>query len=261
MSAEVLELATREVQLWLCRPEQVKASMPALLDVLDESERARAARFHFERHRVMYVVAHALLREALSREGAGPPASLRFVEGEHGKPSLVGGAELSFNLSHTEGLVACVVTRGAVDLGVDVEHVVPSRAKDAHRFFAEVERQGLAALEGDAFAHRFFQLWTLKESFIKATGHGVGYGLDRFWFDLDRRGPLRVELEAGDGSAYAAAGLPVGPGHLAAVCVRSSERSVLRVGMAEPLGAWSPIGLVPYARSERLEVASGRMPR
>src|SRR3954469_18866541 len=79
--------------------------------LLDAEEEERAARFHFDVDRRMYVGAHALLRRALSRHAPFEPASWRFVTRSHGRPEIAAPASrLRFSLSHTRRLVACAVT-------------------------------------------------------------------------------------------------------------------------------------------------------
>jgi 4'-phosphopantetheinyl transferase len=50
----------------------------------------------------------------------------------------------------------------------------------AQRFFAESEVRAIEQAPLDARSLLFFQIWTLKESFVKATGEGLGRPLDQF---------------------------------------------------------------------------------
>lgn len=166
-----------------------EAAVAPWLELLDESERQRAARFVFPRHRVLFVAAHALLRSALAAHGRAPAAAWRFAADEHGKPSarLDGApAPVSFNLSHTEGMagVAVIAAPGQA-LGFDLEPL--ARKVDlavADRFFYGAEAAWLASLPPAAQPHGFLRLWTLKEAFIKATGKGLTQDLASFWFEV-----------------------------------------------------------------------------
>ncbi|MGH9333944.1 MAG: 4'-phosphopantetheinyl transferase family protein, partial [Vicinamibacteria bacterium] len=93
---------------------------------------------------------------------------------------------LRFNLSHTSGLIVCLVARGR-QVGVDVED--RSRGGElldvADRFFSPFEVQALRALPEEDQIDRFFFYWTLKESYIKARGLGLAIPLSQFSFDLD----------------------------------------------------------------------------
>ena len=100
------------------------------------------------------------------------------VEQETGsKPCLKGAEDVEFNISHTRGLVVCAVADRA--LGVDTERIRPFKEGLMRRVCSESERGFV--LEGRSEAarqERFFRLWTLKESFVKAIGRGLAFSLE-----------------------------------------------------------------------------------
>ncbi|HEY3909060.1 MAG TPA: 4'-phosphopantetheinyl transferase superfamily protein [Stellaceae bacterium] len=177
------------VQLWTMRVDRLdEAAVAPWRAMLDLGERERAARFVFARHRVQFIAAHVLMRAVLARLGGRLPAAWRFVADAHGKPSAWLGdapAALSFNLSHTEGMVGIAATLGADwALGFDVEPL--ARQVDlgvADRFFAQHEVAWLDRQPRPERSQGFLRLWTLKEAFIKATGKGLTQDLAAFWFD------------------------------------------------------------------------------
>ena len=146
-----------------------------------------------------FLIAHAMLRHTLSRYVDVEPAQWCFRTGEYGRPELSGRFEefgLRFNLSHTAGLVACVVCDG-IDAGVDVEE--RGRAKDplklATHAFSEHEHHELATLSPGDMETRFYEIWTLKEAYIKARGMGLALPLDKFAFTFLSGGRIALELE------------------------------------------------------------------
>ncbi len=185
------------VQIYTRRIEDVgEADLAAERALLDDGERERSGRFVFEAGRVEYIAAHALVRTALARRLDADPREFHFVEGRYGKPTAWLGdrpAPVSFNLSHTRGMVAVGLAEGGTALGVDVEN--GSRKIDlsiAEHYFAPPELAWLTARADAERAPGFMTLWTLKEAFVKATGKGLSQELDRFWFaDPDAR-PIRV---------------------------------------------------------------------
>ncbi len=158
--------------------------------LLSPDERARRDRFYFEYSRREYTFAHALARLALSRHARGiAPREWTFVDGAHGRPEIAGPATappLAFNLSHTDGLVACIVADGA-EIGVDVENAERrwSGVTLTDRYFAPSESAALRLLPVEQQRDHFFRYWTLKESYIKARGLGLALPLDAFWFSLE----------------------------------------------------------------------------
>jgi len=202
--------------------------------VLSSDEQERAARFVFARDRAAYVAAHALLRNALSAYEDVSPDAWTFAQNGRDKPALAArhaGAGLTFNLAHTEGLVACAIGRG-LDVGIDVERLredVPA-LELASRFFSPAEVAGLAAGAGSARARRFIELWTLKESYVKAIGQGLSHPLDGFGFALSGSSGLRFEAPAGvDAGHWQFVLYAPSARHRLALAVRSGESEGVRI--------------------------------
>jgi len=199
-----------EINLWSLAVDGIAdEAWPALNGVLDDEERARAARFRFDRDRRAYVAAHALLRHMLSHYLGRPPESWRFVAGEHGKPGLADpppGRDLRFNLTHSRGMVAAVVA-AAAEVGVDVESLdaAPAVLAVADLSFTAGEMAGLSALPTETEkAERLLRLWTLKEALVKATGKGLAQPLSGV--AVVSLAPARVafpDRRDGDGARWA----------------------------------------------------------
>jgi 4'-phosphopantetheinyl transferase len=181
--------ATPPVTIWTMAVAGIaERDVIAWRDLLDETEQARAARFVFERHRVTYIAAHALVRAALSSiDNGSPPRSWTFTGGGHGKPTArVGDRQpLIFNLSHTEGMVGLAATKFTNgNLGFDLESLNRSvTLAVADRYFCPEEIAWLKQQPQAEQPHGFLRLWTLKEAFIKATGEGLSRDLASFWFE------------------------------------------------------------------------------
>ncbi|MFK8015884.1 MAG: 4'-phosphopantetheinyl transferase superfamily protein [Gammaproteobacteria bacterium] len=167
----------------------------ALLDVyagwLTPAEQERWQRFHFPQDRRRYLITRALIRDRLSYYRPDvPPAQWRFECNAYGRPELTPPLQnvlsCSFNLSHTAGAIVLAVSRDG-DLGVDVERRRPLNDLDAiaRQHFAADEVRDLFSLPAERREARFFDLWTLKESYIKARGMGLAIPLDSFGFRFD----------------------------------------------------------------------------
>jgi 4'-phosphopantetheinyl transferase len=171
----------------------------AYLALLAPEEHERMARLVFERDRRRFLLTRALVRTMLSRYAGVPPAAWAFIANVHGRPEILdrprGVPDLRFNLSHTEGLIACAMTIGR-EVGVDVEHVQRRLTQDvAGRFFAPSEVNNLKALPDDEQARAFFDYWTLKEAYIKARGFGLALPLGDFAFTLAPPAPPQIAFE------------------------------------------------------------------
>jgi 4'-phosphopantetheinyl transferase len=165
------------------------------------------------------------------------PNELSFHIGEHGRPEIAGPSRalaLRFNLSHTRGLVACGVACGH-DIGVDVERIDREVALlgVARHVFSERENAGLLSLSGSAQRLRFFELWTLKEAYVKAIGKGLAAPLKSISFLPEANDPVAVhfaEQALDDPSAWCFRRHEPGPGHRLAVALRAGPLAAVSFG-------------------------------
>lgn len=136
---------------------------------LDAERRAKADRFRFPKDRRLSVGAGALLMYALQKENVG---NVSIEVKPTGKPYLAGKESLFFNLSHSENMVMCAVADKEV--GCDVERTTEFDGALASYVMTRQELQQIYGLESEAKQQEmFFRLWTLKESYMKATGLGI----------------------------------------------------------------------------------------
>jgi 4'-phosphopantetheinyl transferase len=202
------------------------AAIAALRPLLEASELARAERFYMAADHDSFILAHALLRATISRMVGIGAADLRFHVAENGKPALDAAhslPDLHFSLSHTRGLAACAVGR-PFEVGIDAEAWrVPAPIELAARYFTPAEALLVAGQEPAKQVATFYRLWTLKEAYMKATGHGLAMPLDSFGFSLD---PVSISVSAPDrAEAWHFVEFRPGPAHSLALAVRS-PRSV-----------------------------------
>ena len=234
-----MNLADDEIHVWLVDDAEVtdRALLAQYDDMLEPAERDRRARLMSDDLRHQFLITRALQRTVLAEYAPDvEPRHLRFVAGEHGKPMLAADfarLALHFNLAHTRGLVAMAVSRAAM-LGVDVENVAARTAPlpIANRFFTAREAAELAALPLGEQSARFYALWTLKESWLKATGLGIGAGLGHVSFELESDHRLQSATFTNDEAGYwTFRQARPGPQHELAVAQRQDSRREMRVKM------------------------------
>jgi 4'-phosphopantetheinyl transferase len=194
-------LPLNAVHVDLVHPDSAEAiaRQEAYRALLSKDEEQRMARLVFERDRRRFLLTRALVRTMLSRYSSVAPAAWSFTANVHGRPEILdrprGVPDLRFNLSHTDGLIACAVTIGR-EVGVDVEHIGRRLTHDvARRFFAPREVDDLRALPPDEQSRVFFDYWTLKEAYIKARGFGLALPLADFAFRLSPPSAPQIAFE------------------------------------------------------------------
>ena len=233
-----------EIHLWLAFTGDIaEDTLRAHRELLSEEELAQEARFRFEKDRRRYRITRLLVRTTLSRYASIDPCAWRFEANPYGRPEIANAEakDMTFNVSHTHGLVVLGVTRHRA-LGVDVEnfHAHEASIDIAQHFFAPQEVEALEAVPAGEQRYRFFEYWTFKETYIKARGMGLSLPLDKFHFHFphDRGVAITIEPELADDAArWQFWQFRPRPEYLVAIC-------------AERNGAQSPAVIVRTMQSE-----------
>ena len=149
--------------------------------------------------------------------------SLEFTYGAYGKPSLKGEPDtdsLFFNVSHTTDLIVYAITRTA-PVGIDVEWIHSDFDLEgiAGAFLGQEEAVSLTKLPVASRHAWFYRMWTRREAYCKARGHGLSGDLQEMdasmseeasanWFAVRVGGVLARGVSLHDfnlGADYAAA--------------------------------------------------------
>ena len=150
-----------------------EATYQRLYELASPERKARADRCRLREDRLRCVTADALLRRVLGTDYS------RVEKTSDGKPFLPHRPDFHFNLSHSGNWVA--IAWGSSNVGLDVQAPRDKTNIEAltRRYFCEEERQYVFAEEHRA-VHRFFEIWTGKESYLKYLGTGLKKDLTSF---------------------------------------------------------------------------------
>jgi 4'-phosphopantetheinyl transferase len=138
------------------------------------------------------LLADILVRSAIASELKISNKAIEFEANKHGKPYLVGNYCLHFNISHSGDWIVCAVDSKPV--GIDIEKIMPVDLEIAAQFFSEEEYKTLMAQGSEDRQNFFFDLWTLKESYIKALGEGLSISLKSFTISFPGNDKIKVKL-------------------------------------------------------------------
>lgn len=118
-----------------------------------------------------------LIRRYVAQKFDKANYEIQFAKNRYGKPYLQGFQKnFHFNISHAGNYIACAYDNKQV--GIDIEKV---RNLDiARNFFSRNECEQLYNIVEHERIDYFFNLWTLKESYVKAVGKGLSIELDSF---------------------------------------------------------------------------------
>ena len=215
-----------EVHVWRIPLDLAAPHVERLGQALNDEERTRTARFHFDRDRRQYQIVRGALRAILSRYVDAPPGDLAFVYNATGKPALrcgPGEQDLRFNISHSGRMALIAVALGR-DIGVDIELIrgnIPTEEIE-NRFFAPAEVASIRALPAADRRRAFFHCWTRKEAYLKARGEGLSLAIKEFELPIacgETADVLAISDHPSDCPRWWLRELVVGSGYAAAMAV------------------------------------------
>lgn len=195
---KMMPIKDDEVHIWISYPRII--CDPLMLDryyeLMSDEERARQQRYKLAKDKHNALITRALARTTLSCYLGIEPKRLIFSKSAKGKPEIIKPPiPLRFNLSHSSNMIVCAVSLKH-DIGVDVEDISRNSKIDsiANRFFSEEEIKVLDNLSESDKRNRFFDYWTLKESYLKACGYGLSIPLDCFSFNIKTESDIEISF-------------------------------------------------------------------
>jgi len=188
--ARMWERLEREHHAWIMFPDEhnEETANSAAKALLSPVEINRYQRYRRAQDRLLFLVAHAGVRSALSHYGDISAKDWDFSTSPQGRPEIANKDAppgLRFNLSHTAGMAVVLVHRDK-DAGVDVErlHRVKDLTSMSKMVFSPEEQADFASCSQAEQPERFLRYWTLKEAYTKARGMGLKLPLQEFSFEL-----------------------------------------------------------------------------
>ncbi len=213
------------VYVWHANIHQVfsrdSGAMTRALPLLRPAERERFDRFRQDADRQMFLLGRVMARTLVGHVLGVAPHDWPWREGTRGRPEIDDvDCPISFNLAHSAGVVVCALSWGG-PVGVDVEHRHRTPLEHAliDRCCSPEEAADIEA-HAPAWGDRFLQYWTLKESYLKATGLGISVHLPDVRFRIDRTPqPAFTGAQADANAAWIFDLRTIDPSHYVAVAM------------------------------------------
>ncbi len=160
-------------------------------NAMPEGRQEKIARLRNAMDRCRSLGAGLILEKVFSDLGLEEKGRKIFYT-EHGKPYIKGKRKIEFSLSHAGNYAAAAF--GEEALGIDIERTDRDGERIAARFFTEKERELLQRIaDAEERKQEFARLWTRKESFVKAVGTGLAFGLSNVEVGAGNRAQIKKE--------------------------------------------------------------------
>ncbi len=196
-----VDILKQQVHLW-CIDNHIiedKYKQSYFCRFLSEKEKLKASKLKLKKHRSSYIATRAIIRLILSEyEESVSPSDWVFKKNKHGKPRISNTSLLKnihFNISHTKGMIVIAVSLD-LELGADIEEVNYRRNTDGivNNFFYDKEKYIYYRLNKKNRIPYFFEIWTLKESYMKACGLGFSMPMDSFFLQKESDGNITINI-------------------------------------------------------------------
>lgn len=169
-----------------------KSKFYSLIKCVQQEQRERIMKFRLYKDALRSLAADILIRKIIISKTGLKNSEILFKRNQYGKPCLKNIPNLHFNLSHSGEWVVCGLSNASV--GIDIEEIKPIDLYIAIRFFAKEEIKDLFSLAESERLLYFYDLWTLKESYVKALGKGLFVPLNTFTLKKDSNGTFYLKI-------------------------------------------------------------------
>lgn len=148
------------------------------LEYVSDAKHLQAISYRNRKDAKGTLFAELLLRALVCDQLGLLNSEVELVSGLYGKPALPEAKGFEFNLSHSGDWVVCVVNN--TEVGIDLQKIEGRDFDIARFYFSKEEYLDLMNKRGDEKLDYFYELWTLKESFVKLKGTGFSQPLADF---------------------------------------------------------------------------------
>lgn len=153
---------------------------PEQMDEISWERRVKIVRYRSAADKKRNLTAELLMRICAHKALGIPVSDIQFGKNPYGRPYVPNVRHFHFNISHAGDYVAAAVARNAV--GLDLEPIRRMDENVVSRYYTPAEQQYcLKGSEEEQNAAQT-QIWTLKESYVKALGRGLSVPLSSFSF-------------------------------------------------------------------------------
>lgn len=187
---------------------------------LSTQELEQIERYQHQESRKQALVSFSMRRRVLSGYLNCHPKEIEFVAGSYGKPQLAGIDHLHFNVSHSGEYIVIAVSDNPVGIDLEEHDIAIDALGVGSMLFAEAEMQLLKRCSIEEACVLFYDLWTKKEAFLKATGWGFHFE-NPSQFDFSSKDCSKIKI---NGSHYQVSNIPHLPGYSLAICQKEHTK-------------------------------------
>ncbi len=196
----------------------------SLLNKIRKSKRVKLERFKFYEDALRSLFGELLLKYALEKHFTVDYDNEIITENEFGKPFLK-NKQITFNISHSGNWSVIVCSTN--NSGIDIEKIGKPPYEIMYKNFTQSEIEQIQEYSNEDKVEKFYQIWTLKESYIKMLGKGLTKPLDSFSIDAFSDNNLNVKENNQKISDVHFRLFRLDLEHIMAVCMRNYNKEIV----------------------------------
>lgn len=212
------------MDIYVVKISEISEEILNYLYILIDSEKKNIIKKYFnKRDKIRTLIGEILIRTIIIQELKINNNNIKFSRNQYGKPYLENYPEFNFNISHSGEYVLCVWDNKFI--GIDIEEIKPIECdKIAKNFFTKKEIAYILNQDVEIQLNKFYEIWTLKESYIKCCGQGMSIPLNSFSIEVDQYKHIKV-FSNNEYGEHTFKLLDVDLGYKASICSLNKEIS------------------------------------
>ncbi|MBU3112549.1 4'-phosphopantetheinyl transferase family protein [Clostridium lacusfryxellense] len=158
---------------------------------ISPDKKLKINRYINKQDKIRTLIGEILIRSIIVEKLKIKNKNIVFGTNKYGKPYLKDYPLMNFNISHSSEFVVCVIDDKSI--GIDIEKVKHIKYDDiAKNFFSLSEFEYIIGQTLDFQLSKFYEIWTLKESYIKCCGQGLSIPLQSFSINMNQSEKIKV---------------------------------------------------------------------
>ncbi|WP_434296521.1 4'-phosphopantetheinyl transferase family protein [Clostridium sporogenes] len=164
-----------------------------ICSLIDIQKRQVIEKFINKKDKIRSLVGEILVRTIITQKLNISNKNIILRKNQYGKPYLIGYPNFKFNISHSGNFVVCAIDNKSI--GIDIEEVRNIEYEDIVKsFFSVSEFDYIIKQDLNCQLSKFYEIWVLKESYIKCCGQGLTIPLKSFSIDIEGYENIRVTI-------------------------------------------------------------------
>lgn len=166
-----------EVHVWYINTTKINDF--ALFKILNLDEITYSNTFINNTFKKNYIIARAYLKILLGLYLKQKPTNINIIKSKNSKP-FIPSCPIKFNISHSNSIIMLSFIKN-YEIGIDIEYIKAMDEIDS--IITEITNNKELSffnykLKTDKL-NTFYNIWTCKESFLKMTGYGLHYPMNK----------------------------------------------------------------------------------